>query len=126
MRRLVRRLAWGGGALSAVVLALGLTVRLLGPEPPGVSEANVRQIKPGMTIPEVEAILGGRGRFSLLNGNAIYTWEGSGGRADVVCFCRWEFRGGVIHIEDVAVVDACFQMRERADPLARLRALLGW
>jgi hypothetical protein len=57
MRRLVRRLAWAGVALTVVALAFGVMVRLLEP-PPGVTEANLRRIREGMTLRDVEAILG--------------------------------------------------------------------
>jgi hypothetical protein len=57
MKRLVRRVAWVGVAVTLVALALGTTTRILGPSP-GVTEANVRRIQPGMTMKEVEAILG--------------------------------------------------------------------
>jgi hypothetical protein len=57
-RRLVRRLAWVGVALTVVALAFGVTVAVL-ESAPGVTEANVRRICPGMTPAEVETLLGG-------------------------------------------------------------------
>ena len=54
MRR--RALLWLVG-LALVVGALLLTDRLLWQ--PGLTEDNVRRIRPGMTLAEVEALLGG-------------------------------------------------------------------
>ena len=49
-----------GLALAAVALAFVATDAALGPRP-GVTEANVRRIKAGMTVGQVEALLGGPG-----------------------------------------------------------------
>jgi hypothetical protein len=46
-----------GLGLALIGLALAVTDWVIGPAP-GVSEANVRRIKPGMTVKDVEAILG--------------------------------------------------------------------
>jgi hypothetical protein len=62
MKRRVRWLAWVGVALCVLAVAFGLTVRLVGLESPGVTEANAKRIQPGMALREVEGILGGRGR----------------------------------------------------------------
>ncbi len=58
--RRVRWLAWLGVGVCVVVLALGITEWLLIPpgEPPGVTESNVRRLRRGMTLEEVEAVLG--------------------------------------------------------------------
>jgi hypothetical protein len=56
-RQLVRRTAWVGIALTIVVLAFGVTTRLL-TLIPGVTEENVRRIHIGMTAKQVAAILG--------------------------------------------------------------------
>jgi hypothetical protein len=56
-RRTLRRLAWMGVAVCVVAVALGVTERLLAPTP-SVTEANVGRLRKGMTLREVEAILG--------------------------------------------------------------------
>ncbi len=56
-RPFVRRGAWVGVALTVVVLAFGVTTRLLSLIP-GITEDNVRRIHIGMTAREVAAILG--------------------------------------------------------------------
>ena len=50
-----RALFWLAG-LALVALALLLTDRLLWQ--PGLTESNVRRLRPGMTLEQVEAILG--------------------------------------------------------------------
>ncbi len=69
-----------GVALVLVALAFLLTDWLLTP-PPGVTEANVKRLRPGMTVEQIEAILGQRLdipiRFSALSGS------GFGGNVEV-------------------------------------------
>jgi hypothetical protein len=92
-RRTVRRLAWVGLALTAVALALGVTVSLLDLLP-GVTEANVRRIQPGMLPAEVEALLGGppvevgieswpdvRRALKDWPGRGAWVWTGKNGAA---------------------------------------------
>src|SRR4051794_40059365 len=83
-RRSVRRLAWVGVALCLVALALGVTVRLLEP-PPGVTEANVRRIRLGMTLAEVEAVLGQPPDSCEAETEEVWsaTWSGEEGDVDV-------------------------------------------
>jgi hypothetical protein len=57
-RRLVRGLAWVGVAVCLVVLALGLTTRLLGTGQV-VTRTPYGTIRKGMTQKEVQAVLGG-------------------------------------------------------------------
>jgi hypothetical protein len=52
-----RRACWWLAGLALVVGALFLTDRLLWQ--PGLTEDNVRRLRPGMTLAEVEALLGG-------------------------------------------------------------------
>jgi hypothetical protein len=52
-----RQILWIGGAVVLVALAFLLTDQLLTPSP-GVTKANVRRIRAGMTLQEVEAIFG--------------------------------------------------------------------
>ena len=54
-----RALLWLAG-VTLVALALLLTDRLLWQ--PGLTEDNVRRLRPGMTLAEVEALLGGHER----------------------------------------------------------------
>jgi hypothetical protein len=49
-----------GVGLALVALALAVTDAALGPHP-GITEANFRRIRPGMTLAEVEGILGQAG-----------------------------------------------------------------
>jgi hypothetical protein len=67
MRR--RALLWLAG-LALVVSALLLTDRLLWH--PGLTEANVRRLRPGMTLAEVEALLGGPAKETI-------DWQAEGG-----------------------------------------------
>src|SRR5262245_4174386 len=48
-----------GVGVALVALAFAVTHQLLTP-PPGVTEANVTRLRPGMTLNQVEAILGDR------------------------------------------------------------------
>jgi hypothetical protein len=57
---------------------------------PGVTEANVGHIQPGMTLEEVETIFGGPPRARLDGG--IMTWRGEAG----VAFVAFDERGRVI------------------------------
>ena len=61
-----------GVGVAVVALAFAMTDWAIGTmSVPGVMEAKVRRIKPRMTFAEVEAILGGPGRF-LGGGNGFY------------------------------------------------------
>jgi hypothetical protein len=81
MRR--RALLWLAG-VALVVGALLLTDRLLWQ--PGLTEGNVRRIKPGMTLAEVEALLGGPATDTV--GFAKYA-----DRLDYRWSQRWKARG---------------------------------
>jgi hypothetical protein len=112
MTKRVRRVVWIGVALCLVALAFGLTVRLLGPELAGVTEANARRIRPGMSLTEAERILGSAG-YPLLRGEA-YIWDGREGQVLVVI----DERG--------RVGEAVFVPFRDLRPLDRFRAWLGW
>jgi hypothetical protein len=114
-----RRVYLLGVGLALVALALVITEAALGP-PPGVTQPNVHRIRPGMTMQEVEALLGGPPALRLGRGAQ---WEGLDGVA-VVFLDR-----------DGRVVAAEFRPWEDGDgPAApqapaffpRLRAWLGW
>jgi hypothetical protein len=53
-----------GSGMLLVAVAFVATTTALGPRP-GVTEANARRIRPGMTPEEVEAILGGSHRIEM-------------------------------------------------------------
>jgi hypothetical protein len=84
MRR--RALLWLAG-LALVVGALFLTDWLLWQ--PGLTEDNVRRIKPGMTLAEVEALLGGSAAdtFEMPPTTGRSAGSGSGGRAARPSWC---------------------------------------
>jgi hypothetical protein len=96
-----RRLVWVASAACVVVLAFGLTKRILGP-PPGISRENCVRVRVGMTYAEVEALFGGppQKAVDLLHehpffqdnpvpqlagkqGRALLDWAGEHGRATV-------------------------------------------
>jgi hypothetical protein len=112
-----RALLWLTG-LMLVVSALLLTDRLLWQ--PGLTEDNVRRIKPGMTLAEVEALLGGPAAdtFEMPPDYMAYRlqreWK-EGGETVVVQF-----------FADGRVMTAAGRGRTQPGPLARLRLWLGW
>jgi hypothetical protein len=119
MRRWVYLLGVG---LALVALGFVLTDALLWR--PGITEANVRLIREGMTLAEVEAITGRPADFRCpptKSGRPIGygEWDGEGGTIVVdfdedgcALYARWRVaRGGV---------------GSRPAFLARLRAWLGW
>jgi hypothetical protein len=123
-RRTVRQLAWVGVALCVVGLTLGVTV--LGVDQlPGVTEGNVRRIKPGMTLAEVEGFLGGPP-----NGGTTDHALAPGG-LDKRLGYRWErvwWDRGVVSIrftEDGRVTAVREYGWPQADPLDPLRSLFG-
>jgi hypothetical protein len=113
-----RRVYLLGVGLALVALGLTVTDRALSLRP-GVTEANVRRIRPGMTLAKVEATLGGKGLLSYASGvsesrAAVYSWTGAEGGAFVVLG------------PDGAVASAGFQRADTPNLLFRLRAWLGW
>ena len=71
-----------GLGLSLIALAFALTQYVLDLQP-GVTEANIKRIREGMTVQQVEAILGAPRRFQT--DPAIgWWWEGETGTAVVV------------------------------------------
>ena len=107
--------------LCGVVLVVGallLTDGLLWR--PGLTEDNVRRIKPGMTLAEVEALLGGPAAdtFEMPEDYPAYRWQREwreGGASVVVQF-----------FADGRVMTAAGRGRTQPGPLARLRLWLGW
>src|SRR5262249_36771238 len=116
-----RALLWLAG-LALVIGALLLTDRLLWA--PGLTEDNVRRIRPGMPLAEVEALLGGPAVWELdardEEGDQPrgYRWlrkrVGEGARLEAQFF------------EDGHVMGAGGYGRPQPGPLSRLRAWLGW
>ncbi len=119
------RVYLAGVGLALVALGLGFTDWALTP-PPGVSAANVRRIRSGMTLAEVEGILGGPAGATLAaemrrDGAVVKRaryWNAPAGIACVI----FDSRG--------RAVDSGFDPEtipgEVASPLSRLRAWLGW
>jgi hypothetical protein len=113
-----------GVGLALVALALAFTDWvMMAPSAPGVTEANVRHIRPGMTVEQVEALLGGPGQpITLLDGSP--SRQGS----------LWQPDSGAAIIE-ITTTGILVQSRQRvlqvrwellsAHPLARLRARLS-
>jgi hypothetical protein len=115
MRR--RALLWFAG-VALIVGALLLTNRLLWQ--PGLTEANVRRIRPGMTLAEVEALLGGPAAeaVEMPADYPAYRWR----RA-------WKDGDASLDVQfwpDGRVMAAAGRGRQQPGPLARLRSWLGW
>jgi hypothetical protein len=116
-----RRVYLLGVGLALVALALALTDWALSLQP-GVTEANFRRIRVGMTIEEVETLLGGPGE--IINQQLVcldFHWYGDTGLAVVALDRRGD--------------DQTWRVTESVwrpfyapvpGPLARLRAWLGW
>src|SRR5262245_21991954 len=87
------RLVYASGVgLLLVALAFIETDRLLAPPPtPGVTQANVKRLRPGMTPTEVEAVLGPRplplGAHGQFGGAWNHRWSG-----DHLFWGRWAGR----------------------------------
>jgi hypothetical protein len=116
-----RRVYLLGVGLALVALALAVTDWALSLQP-GVTEANVRRIREGMTLAEAERLLGGPPQMawymgrSVLHPPFIAGWRGESGYA-------------LLWVNDSATVDRVeWTGRRGAKPgaLARLRAWLGW
>jgi hypothetical protein len=108
-----------GVGLALVALALAVTdwaLRLR----PGVTEANVKRIRPGMTVGEVEALLGCPAdtaqRADKCGGDWLREWRCPRGEVYV------------LSSPDDRVMRAAFHPNPASlsSPLDRLRAWLGW
>jgi hypothetical protein len=86
---------------------------------PGVTERNVRRIRPGLTLKEVEGLLGRHNGGTVIMGGLapILTWEGERGNACVQFSVAGRAEGATF---------LPFQTPQAESPLARLRTWLGW
>ena len=112
-----RRVYLLGVGLALVALAFVVTDALLWR--PGVTEANVRRIRPGMKRTEVEAVLGRQNGGTIIMGGLprIEVWEGECGVANV----QFDRQGGTQAAQFLTAPPT-----RESNPLARLRAWLGW
>ena len=114
-----RRVFLLGVGLALVALGLAFTDWALSLQP-GVTEANVKRIRPGMALEEVEALLGGPAdtaqRADKCGGDWLREWRCPRGEVYVLCG------------PDGRVIQAVFQRKPTGpqSPLACLRAWLGW
>jgi hypothetical protein len=113
-----------GVGLALVALALAFTDWALSFQP-GVTEANVKRIKPGMTMVEVERILGeaGQARVTITEGGreiSAFQWTGPG----AVAYVLFDEPGPGRRTQGVRT--ATFHPVAGSGPFARLRAWLGW
>ena len=128
MGRQVYLLGVGVALVAGVFVA---TEAALGPRP-GVTEANMRKIKPGMTLSEVEVLLGGPGRrgwtFGRLGGFVSkFVWSGVDGQAEVTFYEPVNLVWPAPPSPPPSVLcNATFQRTAPPGPLACLRAWLGW
>ena len=118
-----RRVYLLGVGLALVALALAFTDWALSLRP-GVTEANVRRIREGMTMKEVELILGGRGEWwmegtTCQRRDALWAWIGPHGRVFVGF-------GAFGDHAPLVVEWTRFRRTDGLSPLERLRAWLGW
>src|SRR5690348_1925934 len=122
-----RRVYLLGVGLALVAVALAFTDWALGPRP-GVTEVNVRRIRPGMTLAEVEALFGVAGNYyesprlkeappglPKVDPRMWRVWMGEGGLASVT----FDDNGKVAE-------SRFFRHSSTTTPLARFRAWLGW
>jgi hypothetical protein len=104
-------------------LALLLTDRLLWQ--PGLTQDKVRRLRPGMTLAEVEALLGGPA-------TATIDWWAEGEHRDPLRLRwqrHWKAEGVAVDVQffgDGRVMAVGGHGRPQPGPLARLRAWLGW
>jgi hypothetical protein len=116
-----------GVGLALVALALTFTDWALS-LPPGVTEANVRRIRPGMTPAEVEALLGGPpvevGIKSWNDvGRTLAEWPSGGAWVwNYATGAAWVWMDGAGRVQFAQWVPNASQ----PGPFARLRAWLGW
>jgi hypothetical protein len=108
--------------VALIALALLLTDALLWR--PGLTEDNVRRLRPGMTLAEVEALLGGPASWEM------DLLDGQGGAELGYRWLRhWSAEGAAVDVQfraDGRVTAAGGGKRGPPGPLVRLRSWLGW
>lgn len=99
---------------------------------PGVTERNVQRIQPGMSLEEVEALLG-RPADSLYLLGPGPTWDGKCGtcmEARMRRVRQWSQADGSVQVQftvhDDRVTGADYHRAAQNGPLRRLSAWLGW
>jgi hypothetical protein len=109
-----------GVGVALVALALAVTNWALSLQPE-VTEANVKRIRPGMTMQQAETILGGPPDGVVIYGGLppFCTWEGERGRVSVQVSAASGPDRRVIAIDWLPT-------SSQPGTLARLRAWLGW
>jgi hypothetical protein len=113
-----------GVGVALVALAFVVTDWVIGPTP-GVTEANVRRIRMGMRVAEVDALLGGPAPFTKYEDFftesetriLIYCWWGETGKALVFT----QEKSGRVLCAEWEPSD-----EPRPSPLSRLRSWFGW
>jgi hypothetical protein len=113
-----------GVGLALVALAFATTEAALASRAPGVTRANARRVRPGMTPAEAAAILRGLGDFLALDhhgadAESVGDWDCVGSSGIV----RLSFRDGRVERAEW-IPWGCDS--PATDLLARLGAWLGW
>ena len=114
-----RRVFLLGLGLALVALALAFTDWVLSLQP-GVTEANAKRIREGMTIEEVQAILGGLPRDRELQLGGWHVWTGEEGEV-LVGFDRATHK-----VRWVSRFNIPYWRQVNRGPFTRLRSWLGW
>jgi hypothetical protein len=118
-----RRVYLWAASVALVVGALLLTDALLWR--PGLTVENVQRIRPGMSLAEVEGLLGGPAAETI-------DWWAEGEARDpfrVRWQRHWQAVGAAVDVQswpDGRVMAAAGGRPAPPGPLARLRAVLGW
>jgi hypothetical protein len=128
-----RRVYLLGVGLALVALALAVTDWALSLQP-GVTEANLKRIRPGMTLAEVETLLGSRpvgeeDLYEVVRRDIHHCCLPAGWYARHAWRRHWRGPAGVAVIDfglDGTLTEVTFAPASSASCLDRLRAWLGW
>jgi hypothetical protein len=122
-----------GVALVVVALAFLLTDALLWQ--PGINEANARRVRPGMTLPEVEGLLGTSAAVHLQSpstvgpSGALKIWQGKQGSALILFFgsdsTGWRVEAAADFRQEWPVPRPAPQGAPNRGLLPRVRAWMG-
>jgi hypothetical protein len=118
-----RRVYLLGVGLALVALGLAVTDWALGPRP-GVTEANFRRVREGMTLAEVQGIFGGPGKLSPFSPNLSVCCWWAGHSGEVYVTMRRDSKDGPLRVQ--SVLGWPFSDTPDPCPFSRLRAWLGW